>query len=34
MSVNNVPAKDHAPSKNGHILNFKVIALRDVFMEK
>ena len=29
MSVNNFSAQEHALSKNGHLLNFRVLAVRD-----
>ena len=38
ISVNDVSAQEHASSKNRHILNFRVMAVRDkamnVFTEK
>ena len=34
ISVNNFSAQERALSKNKHILNFRIMAVRDVFVEK
>ena len=30
ITVNNLSAEEHALSKNGHILNFRVMAVREM----